>query len=86
MQDLGKFLVVLGLMAYVPPLFNFEWILSSWLGSMQGPIGLSAMIVGGVVFGVAKLIEFRNGGPGTATASPAHAASTDGDPAGPIEQ
>lgn len=63
MKDFGKLLLVLGGMAYLPSLVGYEWILSSWLGAMQEPVGISAMVVGGLLFGASKLAEFRNASP-----------------------
>ncbi len=59
----GLLLLILGAMAFIPPLFDYEFLITSWLGSMQQPAGLSAMVVGGLLFGAGKLREFRNGSP-----------------------
>jgi hypothetical protein len=56
----GSTLVVLGAMAFFPPLFDFEFLLTAWLGPMQQPAGLSAMVVGGGLFVFGKLRELRD--------------------------
>jgi hypothetical protein len=63
MKDGGQLLLALGALLFLPSLADREWILAFWLGDMQQPIGLSALIVGGLLFGAAKLVEFRNGSP-----------------------
>ena len=65
MKDFGQLLLVLGAASFVPTLFNYEWVLTSWLGDLQAPVGLAAMAVGGVLFGASKLQQFRNAPPVT---------------------
>jgi len=62
-KDLGQLLVAIGALLFLPSLADMEWVLSAWLGDLQAPIGLSALIVGAVVFAASKLIEFRNASP-----------------------
>lgn len=59
----GSTLFILGAMAFFPPLFDFEFLLTAWLGGMQQPAGLSAMVVGGALFGFGKLRELRDAPP-----------------------
>jgi hypothetical protein len=59
----GQVLLVLGAMAFLPPLFDYEFLITAWLGSMQQPVGLSAMVVGGVLLAAGKLRQFRNSSP-----------------------
>ena len=60
-----------GLLAFVPSLMGRELLILSWLGSMQVPVGISAMVVGGLLWIAGKLQEVRNAGlPGTPTGSP----------------
>jgi hypothetical protein len=59
----GSTLFILGAMAFVPPLFDFEFLLTAWLGGMQQPVGLSAMVVGGALFAFGKLREIREAAP-----------------------
>ena len=59
----GQVLLVLGAMAFLPPLFDYEFLITAWLGSMQQPVVLSAMVVGGVLLAVGKLRQFRNAAP-----------------------
>ena len=59
----GQILLVLGAMAFLPPLFDYEFLITAWLGSMQQPVGLSAMVVGGVLLAAGKLRQFRNASP-----------------------
>jgi hypothetical protein len=59
----GILLLAFGFIAFVPPLLDREYLITSWLGSMEQPIGLSALIVGGVLFGLGKLRQFRNSAP-----------------------
>jgi len=53
----------LGAASFLPSLLNYEWILSSWLGDLQAPIGIAAMIVGGAIWFSARLRQFRNASP-----------------------
>jgi hypothetical protein len=70
----GKIAFGFGLLAFLPSLAGQELMILSWLGSMQVPVGLSAMLVGGVLFVLGKLQEIRNpstiGGPGPGVAEP----------------
>jgi len=59
----GGLLLALGALAFFPRLFDREMLITAWLGDLQQPAGLSAMIVGGVLFATGKLQEFRNGTP-----------------------
>jgi hypothetical protein len=59
----GSTLFILGAMAFFPPLFDFEFLLTAWLGGMQQPVGLSAMVVGGALFAFGKLREVREAAP-----------------------
>jgi hypothetical protein len=59
----GSTLFILGAMAFFPPLFDFEFLLTAWLGGMQQPVGLSAMVVGGALFAFGKLREIREAAP-----------------------
>ena len=45
----GTVAFAFGALAFLPSLFDRELLILSWLGSMQVPVGLSAMIVGGVL-------------------------------------
>ena len=81
MKEFGQLLLGVGALTFLPSLVDQEWILSSWLGGMQVPIGLSAMAIGAALFGGAKLVEFRNSGP---VPSPTSVAPrTDADPPAP---
>jgi hypothetical protein len=60
---LGIFLLAFGFIAVVPPLLEREYILTAWLGSLEQPIGIMALVVGGLVFGAGKLRQFRNSSP-----------------------
>ena len=88
----GILLLAFGFIAFVPPLLDREYLITSWLGSMEQPIGLSALIIGGILFGLGKLRQFRNGGlvvsptdpsllptSSSATPTPAHPQASDGD-------
>ena len=87
----GQILLVLGAMAFLPPLFDYEFLITAWLGSMQQPVGLSAMVVGGVLFAAGKLRQFRNAGPVISptdfeTLGTPNAAAAPEPPAGPQAQ
>ena len=47
----------------MPPLFDRQMLILAWLGSMSQPIGLSAMIVGGVLWSLGRLQQFRDAPP-----------------------
>ena len=66
----GGLLFLLGLLAFVPPFFNRQMLILAWLGSMSQPIGLSAMIVGGVLWSLGRLEQFRNAPPPGLDATP----------------
>jgi hypothetical protein len=59
----GGFLLALGALAFFPPMFDYQLLIMSWMGGMQQPVGLSAMLIGGVLFGIGKLQEFRDASP-----------------------
>jgi hypothetical protein len=59
----GTLLLILGAAAFFLPLADRQLIILSWLGSMEQPVGLSAMIVGGVLLAIGKLRQFRNSSP-----------------------
>jgi hypothetical protein len=44
-------------------MFDYQLLILSWLGGMQQPVGLSAMVIGGALFAMGKLQEFRNASP-----------------------
>ncbi len=78
----GSFLLIVGAMAFFPPLFDFEFLLSAWLGPMQQPVGLSAMVVGGALFGFGKLRELRHPAPVISPTDPAAIAAVDAEALG----
>jgi hypothetical protein len=57
----GSLAFAFGALAFLPSLAGEELMILSWLGSMQVPVGISAMVVGGAVFGLGKLQAIRNG-------------------------
>ena len=59
----GGTLLILGALAFFLPMFDYQLLILSWLGGMQQPVGLSAMVIGGILFGIGKLQEFRNSSP-----------------------
>ena len=71
----GTVALAFGALAFFPSLFDRELLILSWLGSMQVPVGLSAMVVGGVLFALGKLQQFRDAPP----------AGSVGDGAAPLE-
>jgi hypothetical protein len=88
----GILLLAFGFIAFVPPLLDREYLITSWLGSMEQPIGLSALIIGGILFGIGKLRQLRNSAPvvsptdpsllatpGSATPTPADPPASHGD-------
>jgi hypothetical protein len=95
---LATFLLAIGFIAVVPPLLDREYLLTAWLGGMERPIGIMALVVGGVVFAAAKLRQFRNAPPvvsptdpsllataGTSTTSPTEPAPDAPDPSPRID-
>ncbi|MCI0582912.1 MAG: hypothetical protein L0227_08455 [Chloroflexi bacterium] len=86
MKDFGQLLMAIGALLFLPSLADMEWVLSAWLGDLQAPIGLSALIVGAVVFGASKLIEFRNASPVAPPSTSAPGMASVGDPAGASDQ
>jgi hypothetical protein len=72
----GIFLLAFGFIAVVPPLLDREYILTAWLGSMEQPIGIMALIIGGILFGAGKLRQFRDSSPVVSPTDPALLAST----------
>ncbi len=82
----GSTLFILGAMAFFPPLFDFEFLLTAWLGGMQQPVGLSAMVVGGALFAFGKLREIREAAPVVSPTDPqAMAAPQDDVPQDAVE-
>ena len=63
LSSTGGFLLVLGALAFFLPMFDYQLLILSWLGGMQQPVGLSAMVIGGALFAMGKLQEFRNASP-----------------------
>jgi hypothetical protein len=61
--DGGTLALVFGAVAFFPPMLEREFLITAWLGDMQQPVGLSAMVVGAVLVAMGKLREFRNGSP-----------------------
>jgi hypothetical protein len=59
----GTLVFAFGALAIVPSFFDRELVILAWLGSWQQPIGLSAMVVGGILFGLGKLQSFRDAPP-----------------------
>jgi hypothetical protein len=59
----GSLAFAFGALAFLPNLAGEELMILSWLGSMQVPVGISAMVVGGAVFGLGKLQQIRYGPP-----------------------
>lgn len=59
----GGFLLVLGALAFFLPMFDYQLLILSWLGGMQQPVGLSAMVIGGILFAIGKLQDIRNASP-----------------------
>jgi hypothetical protein len=73
--DRGLIALALGAIAFFPPLFGKEYLITSWLGNMEQPVGLSAMVVGGVLFAIGKLRQFRDTSP---VISPTEPVAADG--------
>jgi hypothetical protein len=63
LADGGALLFLVGALAFFPPLLDRELLILAWLGGMAQPVGLSAMVVGGILFGLGKLQQFRNSSP-----------------------
>jgi len=63
LSSTGGFPLVLGALAFFLPMFDYQLLILSWLGGMQQPVGLSAMVIGGVLFAMGKLQEIRNASP-----------------------
>ena len=61
--DGGTLALVFGAVAFFPPMLDREFLITAWLGDMQQPVGLSAMVVGAVLVALGKLRLFRNGSP-----------------------
>jgi hypothetical protein len=59
----GTFLFCFGLLAFLPGLTGRELLILSWMGIWEVPIGISAMVVGAVLFGIGKLQDVRNARP-----------------------
>jgi hypothetical protein len=87
----GGFLLLLGALAFFLPMFDYQLLILSWLGGMQQPVGLSAMVIGGILFGIGKLQDLRDAsavpGPTDPLANTlrAPAAATASEPPGPSE-
>jgi hypothetical protein len=76
----GTFTSAFGVLAFLPSLMGKELVILAWLGSMQQPVGISAMVVGGILFGLGKLQNLRNVPPVVSPTDPAI------DPSVPIAQ
>lgn len=63
LTNLGTFVFAFGALAFLPSLFDRELLILSWLGSMQQPVGIMAMVVGGVLWGAGRLALFRDAPP-----------------------
>ena len=63
LSSTGGFLLILGALAFFLPMFDYQLLILSWLGGMQQPVGLSAMVIGGALFATGKLQEYRNASP-----------------------
>ena len=59
----GGLLFLLGAAAFVPPLLDRQLLILAWLGSWSQPIGLSAMIVGGILWSMGRLKQLRDAQP-----------------------
>ncbi len=87
----GGFLLIIGALAFFLPMFDYELLILSWLGGMQQPVGLSAMVIGGILFAIGKLQDFRNASPVPGPTDPiantlhAPAAASTPEPQGPAE-
>ena len=91
LSSTGGFLLVLGALAFFLPMFDYQLLILSWLGGMQQPVGLSAMVIGGALFAMGKLQEFRNASPAPSPTDPvantlqAPATAPVSEPSGPAE-
>jgi hypothetical protein len=81
----GGFLLILGALAFFLPMFNYQLLILSWLGGMQQPVGLSAMVIGGILFGIGKLQEFRDSSPVASPTDPV-ANTLQGPPTAPASE
>lgn len=85
----GGFLLILGALAFFLPMFDYQLLILSWLGGMQQPVGLSAMVIGGILFAIGKLQDIRNSSPVSSPTDPvantlrAPAAASGSEPPGP---
>ncbi|TMF40757.1 MAG: hypothetical protein E6I26_02300 [Chloroflexi bacterium] len=59
----GGVLFLLGVLAFVPPILDRQLLILAWLGSWSQPVGLSAMVVGGILWGLGQLQQLRDGPP-----------------------
>jgi hypothetical protein len=59
----GGLLILLGAAAFFLPMLDRQLVILMWLGSMQQPVGLSAMVIGGILFAMGKLQDFRDSSP-----------------------
>jgi hypothetical protein len=59
-----------GVLAFLPSLLGRELLILSWLGSWQVPVGISAMVVGAMLWTAGKLQEVRNGPVASGPADP----------------
>jgi hypothetical protein len=91
LSSTGGFLLVLGALAFFLPMFDYQLLILSWLGGMQQPVGLSAMVIGGALFAMGKLQEIRNASPVPGATDPiantlqAPAAAPTSEPQGPAQ-
>jgi len=63
LTNLGTFVFAFGALAFLPSLFDRELLILSWLGSMQQPVGIMAMVVGAALWGAGRLALFRDAPP-----------------------
>ena len=59
----GTFLFCFGVLAFLPSLTGRELLILSWLGIWQVPIGISAMVVGAVLWVAGKVHDARDATP-----------------------
>jgi hypothetical protein len=87
----GGTLLILGALAFFLPMFDYQLLILSWLGGMQQPVGLSAMVIGGVLFAIGKLQDLRNASPVSGPTDPvantlqAPATAPVSEPSAPVE-